>query len=302
MAKHNGNGSTRNYERLAIGLGWFSVGLGIAQLVAPRQLCRLIGVRADPNLLRLLGARELTTGIGILSRRGQAKWMHARVAGDAVDLALLGTALRSARCETSRVAAATAAVAGVTAIDMLCGLQLQRRSVHPQPVRLTRTITINRPADELYSRWRNLENLPEHMNHLEAVFVTGERTSHWIAKAPAGMKVEWDAEITEDRPNEMISWRSLPGATVENSGSITFETATGNRGTVLRVELEYLPPGGRLGAVVARLFGEEPGKQIAVDLLRFKQKIETGEIARTEGQPAGRKRSTSRLFDQMVRA
>jgi uncharacterized membrane protein len=114
--------------------------------------------------------------------------------------------------------------------------------------------------------------------------------------------VEWDAEIIEDRPNEYLAWRTLPGATVENSGSITFEPATGNRGTILRVEMEYVPPAGHLGAVLARVLGKDPHKQIAVDLLRFKQRIETGEIARTEGQPAGRKRSTSRLFDAMVRA
>jgi uncharacterized membrane protein len=302
MRKHNGNGAAA-YEKLAVGLGWFSIGLGLAEVIAPRQLSRLIGIRAEPDLLRLMGAREIATGIGILAQRRRAKWIHARVAGDALDLALLGRALTSRRTDTTRAAIATAAVAGVTAVDMLCGIQLER---HSQPVsraiHLSRSITINRTPEELYARWRNLEDLPDYMSHLKAVFVTGERTSHWVAKAPAGFKVEWDAEITEDRPNEYIAWRSLPGASVRNSGSVTFEPATGNRGTILRVEMEYEPPAGQLGAVVARLFGAAPKKQIAVDLLRFKQKLETGEIARTEGQPAGRKRSTSRLYDQMVRS
>ncbi len=284
-------------------MGWFSIGLGLAQVLAPRQLSRLIGVKADPALLRLLGAREIATGLGILSRQKPAKWVHARVAGDAVDLALLGNALASAGTDTTRAAAATAAVAGVTAVDVLCGIQLERRSKDAsRPIKVSRSITISRPPEELYARWRNFEDLPDYMSHLKSVFVTGERTSHWVAKAPAGLKVEWDAEITEDRPNERIAWRSLPGATVQNSGSVTFERATGNRGTVIRVELDYLPPAGHFGAVFAKILGKSPQKQIAVDLLRFRQKIETGEIARTEGQPAGRKMSTSRLFDNLVRS
>jgi uncharacterized membrane protein len=294
-------GNPELYRRVASGLGWFSIGLGLAQIFAPRRMARLAGVKADLNLLRLLGAREFITGVGILSQKQPASWVHARVAGDALDLALLSTAITSSKTRRSRVAAATAAVAGVTALDMLCGIELSR---HPAPksIRLSRSITINSNAEELYSRWRNLEDLPDYMSHLQHVFVTGEKTSHWVAKAPAGMKVEWDAEIIEDRPNEYLAWRTLPGATVENSGSITFEPATGNRGTILRVEMEYVPPAGHLGAVLARVLGKDPHKQIAVDLLRFKQRIETGEIARTEGQPAGRKRSTSRLFDAMVRA
>jgi uncharacterized membrane protein len=301
MAKHNENGA-RSYETLAVCLGWFSIGLGLAEVFAPRRLSRLIGIKSDPNMVRLMGAREIATGLGILTQRSKAKWMHARVAGDALDLALLGNALLSPRTNPGRAAAATAAVAGVTAVDMLCGLQLERHARRaPQPIRFSRSITINRSPEELYARWRNFEDLPDIMSHLRGVFITGERTSHWVAKAPAGFKVEWDAEMTEDRPNEYIAWRSLPGAMVQNSGSVTFEPATGNRGTVLRVELEYLPPAGQLGVMVARLFGAAPKKQIAVDLARFKQKLETGEIARTEGQPAGRKRSTSRLYDDMLR-
>ena len=140
------------------------------------------------------------------------------------------------------------------------------------------------------------------MNHLESVRVIDTRRSHWVAKAPAGTTVEWDAEIIADKPNEMIAWRSLEGAEVDNSGSVHFERASGSRGTVVRVEMHYRPPAGVLGAKIAKLFGEEPEEQVAADLLRFKQVMETGEIARTEGQPAGRKRSTSRKFDDTVRA
>jgi uncharacterized membrane protein len=116
------------------------------------------------------------------------------------------------------------------------------------------------------------------MRHLESVTVTGDRRSHWKAKAPAGATVEWDAETTEDRPNELISWRSTENADVFNAGTVRFERAPGNRGTEIRIELEYKPPLGKLGSKVAMLFREEPGQQVMDDLRHFKQVMETGEI------------------------
>jgi uncharacterized membrane protein len=142
---------------------------------------------------------------------------------------------------------------------------------------------INRSPEEVYGFWRRLENLPRFMRHLESVQETGTGRSHWVAKAPAGSSVEWDAEITEDRPNELIAWRSLEGADVDNSGSVRFEPATGGRGTVVHVEMEYNPPGGVLGALVAKLFGEEPGQQAQESLRTLKQVMETGEIIVSDG-------------------
>jgi uncharacterized membrane protein len=141
--------------------------------------------------------------------------------------------------------------------------------------------TVNRPADEVYAFWRDFENLPRFMEHLESVQVTDEKRSHWRAKAPAGMTVAWDAEIIDDTPGERISWRSLEGSTVPNAGSVRFKPATGGRGTVITVEIEYQPPGGAIGATIAKLFGEEPEQQVSDDLRRFKQVIETGEIVRS---------------------
>jgi hypothetical protein len=120
------------------------------------------------------------------------------------------------------------------------------------------------------------------MDHLESVRVTGDRQSHWVAKAPAGHTVEWDAETVEERTDELIAWRSLPGASVPNSGQVRFEPAVGGRGTEVHVELRYDPPGGKLGALVAKLFGEEPGQQVAGDLLRLKQVLETGEVLHSD--------------------
>jgi uncharacterized membrane protein len=148
-------------------------------------------------------------------------------------------------------------------------------------------ITIRASADDLYEQWRDFERLPSFMYHLESVTVGASGRSHWVAKAPAGSEVEWDAEVTEDVPGQRIAWRSVEGSTVENAGSVELRPAPGDRGTEVHVSLTYSPPGGAVGALVARVFGEEPGQQISDDLRRFKQLIETGEIARSDGAPWG---------------
>lgn len=161
-------------------------------------------------------------------------------------------------------------------------------------VRVDQALTINAPVEEIYNFWRNFENLPQFMKHLESVTKTDEMRSHWKAKAPLGMTVEWDAEIISDIPNELISWRSVEGADVSNAGSVRFLPSTGGRGTVVKIELRYEPPAGKLGAALAWLTGEEPSVQIYEDLRRFKQLMETGEIPTIEGQPAGRASSTTK--------
>ena len=164
---------------------------------------------------------------------------------------------------------------------------LARARARATPIAVTKAVTINRAVDEVYAFWRGFENLPRFMTHLESVEATGERTSRWRARAPAGRTVEWDAETVEDRPGEVIAWRSLPGADVENTGSVRFRSAPGDRGTEVVVELEYAPPAGKLGATVAKLLGEEPSTQLADDLRRLKQVLETGEIARSDATPGG---------------
>ena len=297
------NGMKRpNEEKIARGLGWFSIGLGVAEIVAPRSLAKLIGLRGNPSgLLRMLGAREITSGIGILTgRQPNANWMWSRVGGDAIDLALLGAAFRSRRSNRNKLAMATAAVAGVTALDAICSRRLSRLNGArgAGAIRVAQSVTINRSPEELYRFWRDFQNLPRFMKHLESVRATGDRRSHWAAKAPAGRTVEWDAEITEDRPNELIAWRSLEGSDVDSVGSVRFERAPGGRGAIVRVEMRYSPPAGRVGATVARLLGEGPELRIKDDLRRFKQIMEAGEIITTEGQPAGRANSTSWRYDR----
>ena len=151
-------------------------------------------------------------------------------------------------------------------------------------IKVVRAVTINRPAEDLYRVWRNFEELPRFMLHLEAVKVEGNR-SHWVARAPAGMTVSWDAEIINDEPNHLIAWRSLEGSRVSTAGAVAFDPAPAGRGTEVRVILKYDPPAGKLGAWLAWLFGEEPSLQVRGDLYRFKQLMEAGEIATTQGQP-----------------
>jgi len=149
-------------------------------------------------------------------------------------------------------------------------------------VKVVKAVTINRPAEELYRFWRNFENLPRFMSHLESVKLEGQR-SHWVARGPAGLSASWDAEIINEQPNTLIAWRSLEGSQVSTAGSVHFSPAAAGRGTEVRVTLKYDPPAGKLGAAVARLFGEEPGQQIDEDLHRFKQLMEAGEVPTNRG-------------------
>lgn len=156
-------------------------------------------------------------------------------------------------------------------------------------IHVQKSVTINKSATELYQFWRNFENLPQFMNHLESVTTTGEKTSHWKVKAPLGTTVEWDAELTSDVENQKIGWKSAELAEISNSGVVEFNE-TKNRGTEVRVTLTYEPPAGKVGSLIAKLFGEEPNQQIEEDLRRFKRLMETGSIMKIEGQPSGREK------------
>ncbi len=152
---------------------------------------------------------------------------------------------------------------------------------------VTKSVTIDAPAEKLYEFWRDFSRLPTVMQHLESVEIIDDTHSKWTAKAPLGQTVSWQAHIERDNPNQLIAWRSAPDASVPNSGSVRFVPAVGGRGTQIKVTLEYKVPGGALGATVAKLMGEEPQLQIDEDLRRFKSLMEAGEIPTTKGQPSG---------------
>lgn len=153
---------------------------------------------------------------------------------------------------------------------------------------LLASTTIRADAARVYGFWRDFTNLPTVMAHLESVAVTGDRTSHWTAAAPFGKSVEWDAEITEDVPDERIAWTSVGEATVPNQGKVWFGAAPDGESTEVHVLIAYDLPGGAVGKAAAEYFGEEPGQQLDDDLRRFKQVMETGEVVRSDGAPYGK--------------
>ncbi len=142
-------------------------------------------------------------------------------------------------------------------------------------IKVERAVTIERPRAELYAFWRDFTNLPSFMEHLVSVTTHGANESHWVAKAPAGSTVEWDATIVNEVPGTIIAWKSIGHPDVNNAGAVNFSDAPGGRGTIVRVTLDYEPPGGRIGAAIARLFGENPDRQVRDDLRQFKQLMET---------------------------
>ncbi len=286
----NGRTDTVNgAEGVARGLGWFSIGLGAAELFFPGKLGRMIGVHGHEKLIRWMGAREIAAGIAVLSGKNPIGSMAGRVAGDAVDLSLLGAGMGSYGASKGKIGGAIGAVAGVTALDLICLLKLGNQA---EPIQTTQTVAINKTPEECYQFWRNFENLPRFMEHVESVRVTGDKRSHWIVKAPAGTTVEWDAELLSDGPSR-IEWRTLPGADIENTGSVEFIKAPAGHGTLVKASIKYKPPAGQIGATVAKLFAREPGMQAKSDLRRFKAVIETGEVPTIEGQSSGRVLSTT---------
>ncbi len=165
----------------------------------------------------------------------------------------------------------------------------------PHQIHVQRSFTIMKPVAEVFSYWRNFQNLPNIMTHLESVEVRDDRHSHWTALGPMGIKMEWDAEIIDERENEFIVWRSVEGADIENRGSVQFFTALNGEATEISVALDYAPPAGLLGAKFAQLFGRNPEQQVREDLRAFKALMETGEIPTTDGQPHGSRSAFSRI-------
>ena len=273
-------------------LGVFSIGLGVAQIAAPRWFSRTIGAtgRSErPGLVRLVGAREIAAGAGLLSGR-PTPFLWMRVAGDAMDLVLLRRAAASHGGRRGRLSAATASALGIGATDLMTAvgsLTAQDGALGAKPVQ--RSITIARPPTEVYAFWRRLEQLPTFMRNLESVEELDERRSHWVASGPFGTRVAWDAELVTDEPGRSISWRSLPGASVRHEGVVRFDPAPGDRGTEVHVELTYQPPAGPLGVAVAKVSGREPEQQVAEDLRRLKQILETGQVSRSEATAGGRR-------------
>jgi uncharacterized membrane protein len=260
-------------EQLARGLGWFSIAMGLAQVLAPRTMGRLTGVRIPPGLMMLCGVRELACGIGILTQPKPLPWVNARIAGDALDLAGVAAGLAIPGVDRTRLAVTGAAVAGITALDIYCARDLGERA-RAAPLYVATSVVVERPAADLYRFWRNLENLPRVMPHLQSVHVLGDNVSHWVAHAPWGGRVEWDSELIDDVSGERLAWRTVDGSDVFNAGSVRFSPLADGACTEVTVELLYVPPAGAVGAAVARLFGKDAGQDMFADLAAFKHMME----------------------------
>ncbi len=311
--------------KLGSSLGWFSLAAGAASLLMPATVARSAGLFATARTLRAMramGVRELASGAGILLRPHRPGWLWMRVAGDAMDLALLGLSGRRSTVASAvasdaraanarqRLLFASAAIAGVTVVDMLAAYEqgrLQRQGLRDSlarrdtvdatgAIRIRKSITINQSPEACYHFWRDFENFPRFMNHVDEVRALDATRSHWKVRAPLGQHVEWTAELASDVPAQQLGWRTLPGAAIDHAGVVRFVPVGGERGTRVEIDLSYRPPLGKAGSSIAKLFGEEPSQQIEDDLRRFKQLIETGEIPTTVGQSAGRRSLLSRAL------
>ena len=268
----------RTPEQLARGLGWLSLGIGVAQLLAPRAVARLTGVPLPSALTRLYGAREVACGLGLLSEQEPTSWVQARIAGDALDLATVAAGLLMPGAARRRVLIAAGVVAAVTAVDLYCNRELLERAKRSPPRHVRASVDVLLPREEVYRFWRNLSNLPRVMPHLDSVQVLDDIHSHWVAKGRGGARVEWDAEIIDDVPNERLAWRTVEGSRIYNAGSVELRPA-GAGATRVSVELLYDPPGGSLGLSVARLFGRDAQREVNADLRAFKQLLESGKFS-----------------------
>jgi uncharacterized membrane protein len=297
MAK---NEKTAAKHPLTRGLGWFALGLGAAELVAPRSLARLLGLRPGvwtSGLIRACGAREALSGIGILAGEQPVLWLQARLAGDLADAGLLWRALGKTSTTTSlysswvgrrrrpRLTSALLAVGGVSLLDAVAfGLSRRGRGTGgpKAQVAITASITIDRTPADVYAFWRNVENLPRFVNYLESVTSPDRIRSHWRAKLPYGPALEWDGAIIEDRPDQRLVWKmqaSKFGMLID-SGEVRFEPAPGG-GTEVHLSLWA----GSVPGTVGRWLRKLPEGFCSAQLHRLKQLLELGEITVSDASP-----------------
>lgn len=282
----------RTELKIARGLGWFSVGLGLTEVVAPGVVARFLGAE-NKALLRLYGLREIAAGVGILASHRPAPWMWARVAGDALDLAGLLRLAVSREANRGGVSFSTANVVAITVLDIWCALKLGRSAVKPEHI--VKTITVGKPAHELYEFWRDPWRLAQIMDHVATVTPAGNRTTHWTLKNPAGPEVSWDAEFVEEKPGEMLRWRSGPDGAVESDGVVRFAPAPGDRGTEVTLNFR-IQPGGAAGNVAANFLNVIPETLALHALRRFKALAETGEIPTIEHNSTARANAAANLI------
>jgi uncharacterized membrane protein len=279
---------------LVKGLGAASLTLGMSEILAPGKIAALAGVdetKQSRTIIRALGMRECGHAAALLA--GPDKLVWTRVAGDVLDVAFLAAGVgRRGPGRRQRGIVTAAALTAIGGADLYAALRTTRgdsaRHAGAQRHRTLRAaVNVLRSPEEVYGFWRNLENLPDFMYHLQSVSPGQNGHSHWVANSPVGHSVQWDAQIVEDLPGKRIAWQSFPGSGIENSGCVDFTPDHSGKGTEVRVSMAYHMPGGALGKVAATLLGESPEQQVNDDLRRFKQIMETGQVLRSDGSPHG---------------
>lgn len=227
---------------------------------------------ADPERIGsvVIGAALVTLGLrrrdagGILAALVGGAFIHRGTSGHCLVYDALGVSTGASEAVLDRTSR------GITGRSATVNAR--------KAIKVERSVTIEAPRSELYAFWRRFENLPRFMEHLVSVSVDANGRSHWVAKAPAGHTAEWDAVLVNDVPDSIIAWKTVGHPDVANAGAVNFSDAPGGRGTIVKVALDYEPPGGKVGVLIARLFGENPDRQVREDLRKFKQLMETGEI------------------------
>lgn len=291
-------------EAMVRGLGWLSVGLGLTALLAPRELGSYTGLKGRTALLRVTGARELLSGLGLLTRPENCGWIWARVLGDLIDLAVLaGASGRSSRGR-GRALASLGVVSAITAFDLGTAVQrtrLKSSGARAPDIYLERSLLINKSPAECYAFWRDISNLARFTARVVSITALDERRARWIVALPGQRQLQWDSELTVEVPGQRIQWRALSGAPFQHAGAVVFEAAPGKRGTLVKVSMHYKAPGGSIGAGLVQWLGPDPFGEVRENLRRFKQLIETGEIPTTEGQPAGQRSLMGRWLPKALR-
>jgi uncharacterized membrane protein len=307
--RNQGNGEAGSKEQnstLLPMLGWFSLGLGLAEVLTPKGVAKAAGLPEESrHTVRAFGAREIVSGIGMFSRRVQPAASWSRVVGDVLDLSVLGKSLFKANSSKAKLGISSAAVLGVTVLDILASMK-ETPALNgysgKNPLELEEALAINKSPEELFTYWRDLSNLPNFMSFLDTVVELDPQKSHWKTKEVAGKSIEWKSVIKREVKNETIEWETDEGSDISHSGSVTFRRLPRGHGTEVRLKMQFAPKAGAIAPTglssVLSFIGEE---KVRNDLKRFRQLIETGEIATTRGQPAGRQEGET-TFDKIARA
>lgn len=294
----------QTFHRVARALGWFSVGLGLTELISGKTLDRYLGAGGHEGTLRLFGLREIAAGVIILAQKEpSAGSVWSRVGGDVMDLIFLGKALEEQRNATKqeRLSVATATVAAVTALDVFCAWKLGQDSKPDEQAQEDATsvktsVTINGSPEQLYQLWRDPRTLPQVMGHFATVTAKADDQAHWAVNGPAKTSLQWDSQIVHEEPGRSLRWYSTAGAKVPNGGSIKFAPATGGRGAVATLEIDFHPPGGSFGQRAAKVLGVVPQVLAVKALRRFKSLAEAGEIPTLQDNVSARTGATANTY------